>query len=67
MKTYISSFIAVFVFFTISNAQTDYTKNITIESVKIHIDTLASKSMLGRNTGEDGQKIAAQYISDIFV
>ena len=66
MKTYISSFIAVIVFFTISNAQLNYSKNITIESVKTHIDTLASASLKGRNTGEDGQKIAAQYISDIF-
>ncbi|HAN19421.1 MAG: hypothetical protein A2X13_01985 [Bacteroidetes bacterium GWC2_33_15] len=66
MKTYISSFIAVFVFFIVSNAQNEYAKNITIESVKAHIDTLASESMKGRNTGEDGQKIAARYISDIF-
>jgi hypothetical protein len=50
----------------VANAQSQYTKNITIESVKSHIDTLASESMKGRDTGSEGQKMAAQYIAGIF-
>jgi len=44
----------------------EYLNKITIESIKAHVDTLASESMEGRNTGEPGQKLAAQYIANEF-
>ena len=44
----------------------EYLDQITIESIKAHVDTLASESMEGRNTGKPGQKLAAQYISNEF-
>ena len=43
-----------------------YLNKITVESIKIHVDTLASESMEGRNTGEPGQKLAARYIANEF-
>ena len=52
-----------------SIAQVDlnaYLNKITIESIKTHVDTLASESMEGRNTGKPGQKLAARYIADEF-
>ncbi|OFX88831.1 MAG: hypothetical protein A2W99_05020 [Bacteroidetes bacterium GWF2_33_16] len=58
--------IVLFVFSTTVNAQSQYAKNITIESVKAHIDTLASESMKGRDTGSEGMEMAVQYISNIF-
>ncbi|MFC2152638.1 M28 family peptidase [Bacteroidota bacterium] len=45
---------------------TKFLDQITIESIKLHVDTLASETMEGRNTGEPGQKLAAQYISGQF-
>lgn len=44
----------------------EYLESITIEKLKNHIDTLASETMEGRNTGEYGQKLAAQYIANEF-
>jgi len=44
----------------------EYLNQITIESIKTHVDTLASESMEGRNTGKYGQKLAARYIANEF-
>lgn len=52
-----------------SFAQVDYhllIDNITTEKIQKHMDTLASETMEGRMTGQYGQKLAAQYISDQF-
>lgn len=45
---------------------TPYAEQISLEHVKEHVYTLASPEMMGRNTGEKGQKSAAQYISNYF-
>ena len=44
----------------------EYLNKITVESIKTHVDTLASESMEGRNTGKYGQKLAARYIANEF-
>jgi hypothetical protein len=43
-----------------------YVKTITQENLKKHIYTLASDSLEGRKTGQKGQKMAAEYISNFF-
>lgn len=43
-----------------------YLNKITVESIRTHVDTLASENMEGRNTGEPGQKLAARYIANEF-
>ena len=47
-------------------SEEQYIRQVTIEKIKKHIDTLASETMEGRMTGEYGQKLAAQYIADHF-
>lgn len=41
-------------------------QNIKIKKVKKHIKTLSSDAFLGRGTGEKGEELAAEYISDYF-
>lgn len=43
-----------------------YASTITAEELKDHLMTLASDEFEGRDTGSEGQKKAAQYISDVF-
>ena len=43
-----------------------YTNSIHIENLKKHIEILASDSLEGRETGETGQKMAAEYIASCF-
>lgn len=50
----------------VTKAQEQYSKNISIATVKSHIDTLASELMKGRDTGSEGQRMAAGYIAEIF-
>lgn len=45
---------------------TPYAEQINLEQVKEHVYTLASPEMMGRNTGEQGQKDAAKYIADYY-
>lgn len=40
---------------------------IELENLKNHVYNLASDEMSGRKTGEEGQKIAAQYIRDFYI
>lgn len=58
------AFVASFAF-----AQTNfdaYVNTITEKSVETHIYTLASDSMQGRKTADEGQKMAANYIANYF-
>ncbi len=43
-----------------------YIKSITEQNLKNHIYTLASDTMAGRETGKEGQKLAAEYIANYF-
>lgn len=43
-----------------------YLKNISEESLKTHVYTLASDSLKGRDTGSEGEKKAANYIAQDF-
>ena len=45
---------------------TSFAKGIKPEDLKILVDTLASKTMAGRETGEEGQRIAADFIAQQF-
>src|SRR5690606_7244756 len=44
-----------------------YLAKINIDNLKNHVYNLASDEMNGRKTGEEGQKIAAQYIRDFYI
>jgi len=44
-----------------------YLSNINIDNLKNHVYNLASDEMKGRKTGEEGQKIAAQYIRNFYI
>lgn len=43
-----------------------YLKTITTSDLKKHLTVIASDDMQGRNTGEPGQKKAAQYLVDFY-
>ncbi|TNE69273.1 MAG: M28 family peptidase [Bacteroidetes bacterium] len=43
-----------------------YGESITSDDMKMLIDTLASNTMGGRETGEDGQRMAAEFIAQQF-
>lgn len=45
---------------------TNYAETITANDLRKHLSVLASDEYEGRETGEPGQKMAAQYISDFF-
>lgn len=47
-------------------APNEFVNEIELENIKQHVYTLASPEMQGRNTGEQGQKDAAAYISNYF-
>lgn len=54
-----------FVFTTcsfISYTQDKYAQSIDVNRLKTHLSILASDSLEGRNTGEKGQKLAADYL-----
>ena len=44
-----------------------YAKTITAEELKTHLYIFASDAFEGRNTGEEGQKKAAQYLKDYYL
>jgi len=44
-----------------------YSKTITPEDLKTHLYIMASDEFEGRNTGEQGQKMAAEYIKDFYI
>ena len=44
----------------------NYSNSITVKDLKKHIEILASDSLEGRETGEQGQKKAAEYIANCF-
>ena len=44
----------------------NYSNSITVKDIKKHIQILASDSLEGRETGEQGQKKAAEYIANCF-
>ena len=45
---------------------TEYANTIKIEDLKTYLYTLASDSMQGRNTGDAGQKMAAEYLKKFY-
>ncbi len=45
---------------------TKYAKTIKVEDLKTYLYTLASDSMQGRNTGDFGQKMAAEYLKKFY-
>ncbi len=44
----------------------NYASTITVEDLKIHLNYLASDELEGRDTGEKGQKLAAEYLRDFY-
>jgi hypothetical protein len=46
---------------------TNFAKTITPEDLKKHLYIIASDEFEGRNTGEPGQKLAANYLKDFYV
>ena len=44
----------------------NYSNSIIVEDLKKHVQVLASDSLEGRETGEQGQKKAAEYIANCF-
>ena len=44
----------------------NYSNSITVKDLKKHIQILASDSLEGRETGEQGEKKAAEYIANCF-
>ena len=65
MKKYI---IIILFFPTIlfSQIQLKYAETIKVEDLKKHLTILASDSLEGRETGQKGQKMAADYIMNHF-
>lgn len=45
----------------------EYSKTITPEDLKTHLYIIASDEFEGRNTGESGQKMAAEYLKDFYI
>ncbi len=60
----ILSFVFCFVSVLVVDSQT--TPQISADSLEKHVYYLASDELQGRNTGSEGQKIAAKYIADYF-
>ncbi len=57
--------------FVAAQAQSDtlaghYAKGITAAELREHLEVLASDSFMGRDTGKEGQKMAADYIKKYF-
>lgn len=48
-------------------SRTDYANTITAEELKAHLYTFAGDNMEGRMTGEDGQKLAAEYLRNFYM
>ena len=44
----------------------EYSKTITPEDLKTHLYIIASDEFEGRDTGEPGQKLAAEYLKDFY-
>ncbi|MDC0201612.1 M28 family metallopeptidase [Flavobacteriales bacterium] len=53
-------------FSQLENDGTKYSKTISIEDLEKHLKILASDSLEGRETGQKGQKMAADYIMNHF-
>ena len=68
-KSYFLFFVAAITFFQ-ANAQQNiadkYASSIKPEDAKRHLSILAADWMAGRETGEQGQKMAAAYLADQF-
>jgi len=45
----------------------EYSKTITPQDLKTHLYIMASDEFEGRNTGEPGQKMAAEYLKDFYM
>ena len=45
---------------------TKYANTIKVEDLKSHLYKLASEEFKGRRTGEEGQKLAANYLADFY-
>ncbi len=45
----------------------DYSKFITAANLKTHLYIIASDEMQGRDTGTEGQKMAAEYLRDFYI
>ena len=43
-----------------------YANSITVDDLKTHLNYLASDELEGRETGEKGQKLAAEYLRDFY-
>lgn len=48
------------------NAQSTYAETIAAEDLRKHLTYLASDELEGRDTGEKGQKLAADYLRDFY-
>jgi len=51
----------------VDSAALRYAAGITMEELREHLTVLASDAFLGRDTGKEGQKMAAAYLKDQFV
>ena len=58
--------ILFFPFFLFAQENIKFSETIIIEDLKRHLNILASDSLEGRETGEKGQKMAADYIMNHF-
>ena len=52
--------------FVLGQENVNFSKTITIEDLEKHLNILASDSLEGRETGQKGQKMAADYIMNHF-
>ena len=44
-----------------------FAKTITVDDIKTHLYIMASDEFEGRNTGDSGQKKAAEYIKNFYI
>jgi hypothetical protein len=71
MKWFREIFIVVLVFFHVDHVASAqqierYTETISAEELREHLEILASDEYEGRETGQPGQKKAAQYLADYY-
>ncbi len=66
MKKYILTTLVISIFNFVNAQQNLITTDITPQELQTHIKFLASDELKGRRTGEEGNKIAAEYIASEF-
>jgi thiol-disulfide isomerase/thioredoxin len=67
MKTTVLTFVIITFSLLLNGQNTDYRGFINRDTLQKHVRFLASDSLKGRNTGSEGQLIAADYIENAFM